>query len=239
MQLDLDLENKVVVITGVAHGLGRALAESLHAQGATIVGHYKSSQVEAESLAANLKGMTLYQADLRDSTQIKNMFAKIITEHGRVDVLINNVGNFIYKPFEETSGEDFRDVIDTNLYATMECSEQVLPGMVAQKSGQIINFGCAGADRIIIRELTTPYYIAKTGVIMLTKITARSYAEHGIRVNAVSPGILETSIASPLHIPAGRRAQLQDIVRAVLFLLSPEAEYINGANLEVAGAWTP
>ena len=73
MQLDLDLENKVVVITGVAHGLGRALAESLHAQGATIVGHYKSSQVEAESLAANLKGMTLYQADLRDSTQIKNM----------------------------------------------------------------------------------------------------------------------------------------------------------------------
>lgn len=237
--MELDLKNKVVVITGVAHGLGRALALSVHKQGATVVGHYKNSQTEAEGLQKELARLSLYQADLRDPAQTKKMFAKILADHGRVDILINNVGNFIYKPFEETSGEDLRDVVDTNLYASMDCAEQVLPGMKERKSGQIINLGCAGADRVVIRELTTPYYIAKTGVIMLTKIMARTYAPYGIRINAISPGILETSIASPVQIPAGRRAQLQDIVSAVLFLLSSEAEYINGANLEVAGGWTP
>ena len=110
--------------------------------------------------------------------------------------------------------------------------------MKKKKWGRIINFGCAAADSITIRERTTPYYIAKTGVIMLTKVLAYEYAHYGITVNSVSPGILKTSITKP-PTPSGKYAQFEDILNAVNFLLKTESNYINGANIEIAGGWRP
>ncbi|MBU6389522.1 SDR family oxidoreductase [Patescibacteria group bacterium] len=237
------LRDQVVVITGCAKGLGRATALALAEEGAVIAGHFHTSRKEAAELLIRLRERnprsSMRQADLRDESATRHLFEEIFKEYGRVDVLINNVGNFIYTPFPQTELRQFADVIETNLYTTFLCSNLVLERMKAQGGGRIINFGCAGADRQIIREKTTPYYIAKTGVIMLTKITARSYAEHGIRVNAISPGVLESSVAEPLSMPSGRRADFNDILNAIRFLLDPRSEYVNGANIEVAGGWTP
>jgi 3-oxoacyl-[acyl-carrier protein] reductase len=220
--------------------LGKALAHFFHGKGATVIIHYHTSEKEAKALQLTLgERCAIYEADLRKESEINQLFTKIYEDHKKIDVLINTVGNFIYKPFEEVSSEDFADVMETNLQAAFSCSKQVLPKMMEQKSGQIINFGCAGADRMPIKELTTPYYIAKTGVIMLTKIMARTYASEGIQVNCISPGVLENSVADVAHIPAGRRATFEDICNAAYFLLSPEAAYCNGTNLEVAGGWTP
>ena len=202
--------------------------------------HYHSSQTEAEQLQKELGDRcAIYRANLRVQGEIDELFSKIKNNHGDVDILFNTVGNFIYKPFDEVSVDDFSDVMETNLQATFACSKAVLPSMQLKGAGHIINFGCAGADRMPIKELTTPYYIAKTGIIMLTKIMARTYASKGIHVNCISPGILETSVASVAEIPAGRRASFEDIYQAALFLLSPEADYCNGTNLEVSGGWTP
>ncbi len=234
------MNGKVVVLTGAAQGLGKALAFFFANQGALVALHYNTSKEEAEQIQREIgDACRIYQANLRDQKEITTLFAAIYQDFQKVDILINTVGNFIYKPFDEVSVEDFSDVMETNLSATFACSKAVLPEMQKQGSGQIINFGCAGADRMAIKELTTPYYIAKTGIIMLTKIMARTYADQGIRVNCISPGVLETSVASVPNLPAGRKASFDDIANAIHFLLSPEASYCNGSNLEVAGGWTP
>ena len=235
------LQNKTVLITGCAKGLGRASALHLANAGATVIGHYHTSQTEAQQLLLELQHhspqSTMHQADLRSEKQVNTMMQEIYNQHQRIDILINNVGSFIYKPFAEVEYTEFQDVIATNLSATFLCSKLVVAKMREQRFGRIINYGCAGADRLVIRELTTPYYIAKSGVISLTKIFAHTYASDGITVNAISPGILETSIADVKKIPAGRRASFDDILNALDFLLDPKSEYINGANIEVAGGW--
>ncbi|MBF8280597.1 MAG: SDR family oxidoreductase [Candidatus Magasanikbacteria bacterium] len=233
---------KIVVLTGGAKGLGRALALKFASAGAVVIVTYKTSRHEAVALQKELSAFDqrsgVFKLDVRNEGQVAAVFKKIFAQHKKIDVLVNLVGNFIYEPIEETTFEKFKDVIETNLYSTFLMSKIALEKMKKQKSGQIINFGCAAADRMTIRELTTPYYIAKTGVLMLTKILANAYAPYGIKVNAVSPGILETSVAKH-KVPTGRYAQFQDIWNAVKFLLAPESEYINGANIEVSGGWVP
>ena len=110
--------------------------------------------------------------------------------------------------------------------------------MVKEKWGRIINFGCVAADAITVRKNTTPYYIAKTGVIMYTKVLAYQYALYQITVNSISPGILKTSIVKT-KTPTNHLADFADISNAVNFLLKEESSYINGANLEISGGWRP
>ena len=237
------MDGKVIIITGCARGLGHHLALAMGKQGSTIVGHYHKSKKAAISLGETLRTMNpksrMFQANLRNEQETRTMFKKIISTYKRIDVLINLVGNFSYKPFEKVTLEDWNDVIETNMTSAFHTSKLVIGQMKRQKSGIIINFGCAGADRMTIREMTTPYYIAKTAVLQLTKIIAKTYAPYGIRVNAISPGILKTSIAKVDNIPSGRYADFDDIANAVQFILSPSSEYLNGANIEVAGGWIP
>src|SRR3989338_341332 len=164
------------------------------------------------------------------------MFRNIDKKLGSVDILINLIGNFIFEPITTTTFEKFRDVIASNLYSTFLCCNETFPMMQKKKWGRIINFGCVGADSITIREKTTPYYIAKTGVIMLTKVLAYESAKYGITVNSISPGILETSVAKP-PTPSGRFVQFTDIINAINFLLKEESSYINGSNIEVSGGF--
>jgi NAD(P)-dependent dehydrogenase (short-subunit alcohol dehydrogenase family) len=236
------LKKKTILITGSAKGLGRALALHCVEEDGLVVGHFRTSKKEAEETLAALRkhnpACAMYQANLRSEEETRAMLEQILKEHNRIDVLINNVGNFIFKPIEETELSDIRDVIETNLYSSFLMTKIVAEKMKEQKSGHIINIGCAGAERMVIREKTTPYYIAKSGVIMLTKIFAHAYAKYGLNINAISPGILETSVAK-LAVPAGRYASFDDIWNAVTFLLSPSSNYLNGANIEVSGGWIP
>lgn len=234
------LEGKIVLVTGSAKGLGRAMALSLAKEGAVVVVHYRSSRKEADATLAEVKRFSpksiLVHGDVASETEVSGMFKQIKSKFGRLDILINNVGDFIFKPISETSLEEFSSVIDSNLKATFLCSEQALKVMRKQKSGHIINFGCVGADRITIREKTTPYYIAKTGVYMLSKVMAQSEARNGIRINIISPGVLVTSVAKPAGSVIIKH---DDIINAILFFLRGSSEKITGANIEVSGGWIP
>ncbi len=238
----LNLSGKIAVITGSNRGLGRATAIELAKRGAIVVLNYRKSKAPAQKVLAEVRKFSpksiLIKADVTNEAEVKRMFAQIFRKFRRVDILINNVGNFTFKKIHEHKHSEFRDVIESNLYGTFLCSLAVLPKMRAQKYGKIINIGCAACDRITIREHTTPYYIAKTGVYMLTRAMAAEEAKHGIKINMVSPGILETSIVKQ-KVPMGRLAKHKDIINAILFLLDESSSYIIGANIEVSGGWTP
>ncbi|MBI2611439.1 SDR family oxidoreductase, partial [Candidatus Gottesmanbacteria bacterium] len=126
-------------------------------------------------------------------------------------------------------------------YSTFLCSQKVLPYMKKKRWGRIINFGCAAADAITIRKNTTPYYIAKTAVIMLTKVLAYEYAKYGITINSISPGIMPTSVTKPKSqfAQSTQLVQFSDITHAINLLLKEDSSAINGANIEISGGWRP
>ena len=232
---------KVAFISGSAKNLGKAIALNLAKQGIKIAIHYNQSEKEAKKTFSEIKqhsNALLVQGDLTKPSTVNSIFQEVTTVIGPVDILINTIGNFIFQPIQETDFNKFRDVIESNLYSTFLCCQAVLPKMRKRKWGRIINFGCVGAESLTIRKNTTPYYIAKTGVIMLTKVLAFEYAKYNITVNSISPGILKTSIVKT-KTPTGRLADFSDITNAVNFLLKEESGYINGANLEVSGGWRP
>ena len=235
--------NRVAVVTGSAKGLGRAIALALAENGYTLVVHYRKSKVEAqdvlELISKRSPGSIMVSGDLRNEDEVENIFAEIVEKLGRVDLLVNNVGDFIYKKFSETTNSEFRDLLETNLFATLYCSRAVLPVMRKQKSGNIINLGAVGAERIQVTEKSTPYFMAKTAVYTLTKMMAWEEAKNGVRINMISPASLETDIFESSDFPAGRSANYDDVIKTLLFLISEDAEYINGANIEVAGAFIP
>lgn len=233
------IKNKIALVTGSAKNLGRAIAIDLARQGAKVVVVYHQSKKEADKTLMEVKKHStgiIIKADLKKEKEVTSMNRFIEVKLGRVDILINLVGNFIYEPISTTSFEKFKDVIESNLYSTFLCCKEFLPGMVENKWGRIINFGNVGSENIQIREKTTPYLIAKTSVIMLTKVLAHEYAIFGITVNSISPGVLKTSIAKP-KTPTGIYADFSDIINTINFLLKKESAYINGANIEVAGGF--
>lgn len=227
----------VALVTGSAKGVGATIASQLARDGYTVVVHYHSSSKDAERTLKKIREISpnssMLAANIRVQTEREQFVRLVYERYGRIDVLVNTVGNFIYTPLAQTTVNAWRDVFETNLEATLFLSQLVLPIMRTQQHGRIINFGAVSADRMIVRPNTTPYYIAKTGVIMLTKQLAQENARYGITVNAVSPGILESSVVK-LKTPTGRYIQFSDIARVVSFLVHPESQAINGANIEVA-----
>lgn len=235
------IKGKTALVTGSAKNLGRSIAIDLAKQGTKVAIHYHKSEKEAQNTLQEVKKYSngiIVRGDVTNPKDISSMVQTIELKLGSIDFLVNLVGNFIFEPITTTTFEKFKDVIESNLYSAFLCCKQVLPNMVKKNWGRIINFGCAGAQSLTIREKTTPYYIAKTGVIMLTKVLAAEYAKYGITINSISPGILETSIAKP-PTPSSKFAQFKDIINVINFLLKEESSYINGANIEVAGAWWP
>lgn len=232
---------KVAVVTGAAKGLGKAIVLELCNRGYTAVIHYNKSREEALKVLGLVKKKSprsiAVSADLKDEKQVGSVFAEVFKNFGGVDLLVNNVGNFLYKKFSQTTNEEFRDIIESNSYSTLFASRAVLPVMRKQKSGQIINIGAVGAERIQLLKKSTPYFLAKNGVYVITKIMAHEEAKYGIRINMISPASLETDIFGPGDFPMGRSASYDDVIKTLLFLISSEANYINGANIEVAGGF--
>ena len=145
--------------------------------------------------------------------------------------------------FEETVN-GWNEMFDGNLHPIFYLTQAVAPGMKARKSGRIISFSMANADHMISQPDVTAHYIAKAGVLILTRTLAKLLAPHGITVNAISPGFIDSGSAPPeelagmtKRIPAGYIGTVDDTVAAVRYLLSNEARYVNGANIQISGAW--
>ena len=233
---------KTALVTGAAKGIGRAIAIRLAEAGYDIALHYNSSRAEALSTCAELEAFGVkaiaLQADLRDSSQALELVQLVTRELGGLGVLVNNVGNYLKKPLQTLSVEDWHEMLNSNLNNTFYTCHAALPIMREQKYGRIINLGFAGTQQLQARPTVLPYVIAKTGVILLTKAIAQAEAANGITANVVSPGVIENSVSKPLDlIPMARLGRLEELAEAVWFLLQPSSSYITGQVLEVAGGF--
>ncbi|GGE71557.1 1,6-dihydroxycyclohexa-2,4-diene-1-carboxylate dehydrogenase [Paenalcaligenes hominis] len=243
--------NKVVLVTGAAQGIGRRVAERLEQEGATLVLVDRSELVHE---LANEQVVTL-TADLETYAGAEKAANAALTRFGRIDVLINNVGGTIWaRPFEHYSPEQIEKEIQRSLFPALWCCRAVLPTMLAQQQGAIVNVSSI-ATRSVNR---VPYGAAKGGVNALTACLAFETADRGVRVNAVAPGGTE---APPRKIPRNteqptaqeqewyqqivdqtvqsslmkRYGSLDEQAAAILFLASDEASYITGTTLPVGG----
>jgi len=230
------------LVTGSATGIGRGIALALAREGYDVCIHFRHSEAEAEAArgeaeALGVTAITL-QADVTDPEAAAALVREAHDQCGGLAVLVNNVGTYLYKPLDELTAEEWDDVLATNLDATFATCRAAVPLMRVAGGGRIVNLGYAGAQSLVGRPNLAAYAIAKTGVVLLTKAIARAEAGNGITANVVAPGVIENSRTKPLReIPAGRVGTIDEVAAAVLYFVSPEAAYVTGQVLEVAGGW--
>lgn len=241
------LEGKIALVTGASRGIGRQVALTLGAKGATVIVNYNGSAVKAEEVvkeieAAGGKAEAL-QCNVSDFEACGQMLADIVSRHGRLDILVNNAGITRDNLLMKMSEEDFDAVVNTNLKGVFNCIKHIARQMLKQKSGRIINM--SSVSGVLGNAGQANYCAAKAGVIGITKSAARELASRGITVNAVAPGFIVTEMTDVLSdsvkeaatekIPMKKFGETQDIANAVAFLASDEAKYITGQVLCVDG----
>jgi 3-oxoacyl-[acyl-carrier protein] reductase len=245
----MSLENKVALVTGSSRGIGKAIALKLAETGASLVINYKSNCRTAEKVVESIQKMSYgkrkaisIQCDVSNFADVEEMVKKVMSEFGRIDILVNNVGPFLYKSIYDTTIQEWHQIINSNLNSTFYCCKAVVPIMRKQKSGNIINIGAPNAERTQGYLKNCPYSVAKTGVVVFSKSLAKEEAKNGIRVNVINPGFIQTDEYTeemkkdmPKQVPLGRLGKPEDIANAVLFLVSDEANYITGSVLNVHG----
>lgn len=229
------------LITGSAKGIGKAILLRLAKHGYDVAVHYRSSQTEAQGVYKEASSFgvktVILQADVTKPDEAQNLVQKAHETFGRLDVLVNNVGNYHKGPLDELSIETWHEMMNSNLNAVFyTCQAATL--LMREQGGRIVNLGFAGTENLIARPRSVAYVIAKTGVLLYSKALAKSEAANNITVNVVSPGVIENSISQPVEdIPMQRTGTFDELVGAVMYFLSPEARYVTGVNIQVAGGW--
>jgi 3-oxoacyl-[acyl-carrier protein] reductase len=240
------LENKVAIITGAGRGIGRATALRFAEEGAVVVvADIEQETVQAvvdEVTAASGKALAV-RLDVTDRESVDKMVNVVMAEYGRIDVLINNAGITNDAQLRKMTAEAFDRVVDVNLKGVFNCTQAVLPAMLDQGSGVILNTSSVVAHNGNFGQ--TNYVATKAGVVGMTKVWARELGRKGIRVNAVAPGFINTRMTDTIpdkvieklleRVPMNRLGEPEEIASAYLFLASDEASYINGHVLAVDG----
>jgi 2-hydroxycyclohexanecarboxyl-CoA dehydrogenase len=240
------LSEKIAIVTGGGQGIGRAIAEKLATEGATVV---VTDLVERSAIqtAEGLPGAVALGVDVTDRQAVQAMADQVAQLFGRIDVLVNNAGWDKASPFTESEPADWDRAIAVNLYGVLHTCKAVLPVMAAQGSGAVVNLG-SDAGRVGSSGEAV-YSAAKGGVIAFTKSLAREMARHQVRVNCVCPGPTDTalfaSFAGPKlrealtrAIPFRRLGQPADVANVVAFLASDEASFVTGQTVSVSGGLT-
>ena len=243
----MNFEGKIALVTGASRGIGRQIAKTLAAKGATVIVNYNGSAAKAEEVvkeiqAAGGNGQAV-QCNVSDFESCKEMLDAVVKEHGRLDILVNNAGITRDNLLMKMSEEDFDAVIQTNLKGVFNCTRHIARQMLKQKSGRIINI--SSVSGVLGNAGQANYCAAKAGVIGLTKSAAKELASRGITVNAVAPGFIKTEMTDVLkddikkaimeNIPMKAFGETEDIANAVAFLASEEARYITGQVISVDG----
>jgi 3-oxoacyl-[acyl-carrier protein] reductase len=242
------MSERVVLITGGARGIGRAIALDLSAWGWSVAICYRTSENEAiETVEAiekkGSRGLRI-RCDVSDPDAAEAFVRRVEKEWGRIDALINCAGPYHRVNLLEETIEGWHSMFDNNLHPVFYLSRAIVPGMKERKWGRIINFSMANADQLVGQPEITAHYIAKAGILILTRSLARILAPYGITVNSISPGFISSGSAPEeelekmaKRIPAGYVGSVKDAVAVASFLLSEDAGYINGANIHLSGAW--
>ena len=242
------MSTNVALITGGAKGIGRGIALDLAARHWKVAFCYRTSEAEAKAteqgtIAQGRRSLAI-RCDVSDPAAAESLIAQVEQEWGRIDVLINGAGPYHRINLFDETVEGWNQMFDGNLHPIFYLARAVAPGMKARKAGRIINFSMANADQMEAQPDVTGHYIAKAGVLILTRTLAKLLAPYGITVNAISPGFIDSGSAPPQElaamtkrIPAGYIGTVEDTVAAVRYLLSEEARYVNGANIQISGGW--
>ena len=243
LRVDRPLSGCVALVTGAARRTGRSIALALARAGADIAVHYYRSEEEALQLVEEIsRGGQRAQAigvDLNDADATAKAFAKVASELGGLDILVNNASGIIWKSLSQMSIAEWHQGVSETLHITYHACQAALPFLRQSGQGRIINLIDVDADAIVAVPKLTPYKIGKTGVLMLTRTLAVSEAPFGITVNGLSPGTLNNSERKPSLdlIPAGRYGTPEEVARAAVFLAHPDSSYITGSNLKISGGY--
>ncbi len=251
--MKIDLKGKRALVTGGSSGIGHAIALALAAAGADVAINYINHQRAADAVVRSLKkrrgkGIAI-QADISDPGAVAAMFKKIDEEWGGIDILINNAGMDGKRALSwETDFEDWRKVIEVNLFGAFYCASEALKRMVPKKRGVIL--GISSVHEEIAWSGYSAYTASKAAVSMMTKTLAQEAAPHGIRVLSLAPGAIKTNInrsvwESPKmlkdllkKIPLNRMGKPEDIARMVVVLVSDVSSYVTGRTVFVDGGMT-
>ncbi|MDH5612178.1 MAG: 3-oxoacyl-ACP reductase FabG [Gammaproteobacteria bacterium] len=237
------LEGEIALVTGASRGIGKAIAERLKADGATVIGTATTeggAEKISEYLGTSGKGMCL---NVTDADSVTSVIKQITSDFGDVSILVNNAGITRDNLLMMMKDEQWNDIIDTNLTSIFRLSKAVLRKMMKARKGRIINIGSVVGSTGNPGQ--TNYSAAKAGLLGFTKSLAREIGSRNITVNAVAPGFIDTDMTRELaddqkaaligSIPLSRLGDPADIANAVAFLASPESSYITGETLHVNG----
>ena len=238
---------RVAIVTGASRGIGREIAKSLAKQNIKVIANYNNSEEKAIELKKELETegiiIDIAKADVSKREEIKNLIQYAIENYGKIDILINNAGISEYKLFTDETDEDWNKVINTNLYSAFAVSQEVIPNMIKNKNGCIINissvWGMVGASMEVL------YSVSKAGIDGLTKALAKELGPSNIRVNAIAPGIVDTDMCKNFskeelenikeEIPLERIGKVEDISKCINWLI--DDNYTTGQIISINGGW--
>ena len=238
---------QVGIVTGASRGIGREIAKSLAKQNIKVIANYNNSEEKANELKKELEAegieIDIIKADVSKREEIKKLVKYAIENYGKIDILINNAGISEYKLFTDETDEDWNKVINTNLYSAFAVSQEVIPNMIKNKNGCIINissvWGMVGASMEVL------YSVSKAGIDGLTKALAKELGPSNIRVNAIAPGIVDTDMCKNFskeelenikeEIPLERIGKVEDISKCINWLINDN--YTTGQIISINGGW--
>lgn len=239
----MESNNKIAIVTGGSRGIGASIVKELANNNYTVILNYNNSEEEARKIAQEYNNVFIFKADVSNYEEVKNLVDFTIENFKKIDLLVNNAGIDLIKTFNETSNEEFKKIIETNLFSVFFLSREVSKYMINQKSGNIINissvWGSVGAS------CEVAYSISKGGINSLTKALAKELGPSNIRVNAIEPGIIDTDMNKSLSqddikciisdIPLERIGKPEDISTCIRFL--ENNTYITGQIIRIDGGW--
>jgi len=246
----MKLKDKIAIVTGAARGIGQAIALRLAKEGASVVAVDRNESDTVVKIKKDGGEAIFIKTDLTKKENIKNMVKDTLDKYRTIDILVNNACLTVAKPITEATEDDWNVVHDIGLRGTWLVTQAVVPTMMKNKSGKIVNIGSLAGIRAFANQ--SIYCAIKGGVVNMTRELAIELAPYGINVNVINPGVIDTPLfvdqGNPLQgeflaniikqIPIGRVGQPDDIAGVAAFLASPDSDYMTGALLSVDGGWS-
>ena len=245
----MSLRQKVALVTGGTRGIGKGIAAALGREGARLAIAYRSNKAAAQNTlrelqASGAEGFAI-ETDVTEPSKAGFLVETVAERYGRLDILVNNVGEFRWRLLAESSLEEWQEILNSNLLSVLYVSKAALPTMRRQRWGRIINLGAVGAERAFGQAKISAYAAAKAAVVAFSRSLAIEEAKYGITVNVVNPSNLdereltldEARRIRDARFPVGRPPTAEDVAAAVKFFASEEADYVTGQVLNVSGGW--
>jgi 3-oxoacyl-[acyl-carrier protein] reductase len=245
----MSLRNRVAVVTGGTRGIGRGIALKLAGEGARIALAYRANKAGAQMALRQLQAAgadcVAVETDVSQSGRAEQLIKTVADRYGRIDVLVNNVGDFRWGTLAESSPEEWKSIFDSNVTTVFHMCRAALPIMRKGRWGRIINLGAVGAERAFGQAKISAYAAAKAAVVAMSRSLALEEAKNGITVNVVNPSSIdekdltleEARKLRDARFPIGRPPTVDDVAAAVAFFASEESEYVTGQVVNVSGGW--